>query len=153
MRLVSIVAIVLVCVSIAVAQNKNSDRCVVQALDITGKKLDELRDIPEKNLGSFDTVMAEEELTTRVYRLPKTKLFVIASVWYTDESMAMKSGAESVSLELSISKSRRRDLFNVEHYADSEVPLHGFEVARVTTMAKAAGKKFVVTMECRRKER
>ena len=153
MRLVSIVAIVLVCASIAVAQSKNSDRCVVQALDITGKKVDELRDVPGISLGSFDTVIAEEELTTRVYRLPKTKLFVIASAWYTDESMAMKSGAESVSLELLISKRRRRDFFNVEHYADSELPIHGFEVARVTTLAKAAGKKFIVVMECRRKER
>ena len=147
-------AIVLACAFIAAAQNGNSDRCVVSTLELTGKKkLDELRDAPEKQLGTFETVIAEEELTTRVYRLPKTKLFVIASVWYTDESIASKNGAESVSLELLISKSRRRNPLNARHFADSEVPYKGFEVARVTTMAKSAGKTFFVVMECRNQKR
>ena len=147
MRFLHITAIVLVCACIAAASN--SDRCVVITVDVTGRKGDELRDAPVKELGSFEPVSAEEELTTKVFRLPKTKLFVIASVWYTDESMAMKSGAESISLELLISKNRRRNMLNALHYADSEVPLNGFEVARVSTMAKSAGRTFVVIMECR----
>ena len=146
MRFLHITALVLVCASIVAA----SDRCVVIAVDITGKKVGEYRDLPVKELGSFETVVAEEELTTKVFRLPKTKLFVIASVWYSDESMAMKSGAESMSLELLISKNRRRTPFNSLHFSDSEVPYNGFEVARVATVAKSGGRKFVVIMECRK---
>ena len=121
---------------------------MVKTVEITGKNL-EIKDAPEKLLGTFETVIAEDTLTTRVYRLPKTRLFVIASVWYTDESMASKNGADSVGLELIISKSRRRDFLKAQHYADGEVPVTSFEVARVTTMAKTAGKTFLVAMECR----
>lgn len=120
----------------------------MKTVEITGKNL-EIKDAPEKLLGTFETVIAEDTLTTRVYRLPKTKLFVIASVWYTDESMASKNGADSVALELLISKSRRRNPLKALHFANGEVPYNGFEVARVTTLAKSGGKTILVAMECR----
>lgn len=152
MRFVHIIAIILVCAFITAAQSDSSDRCVLSTVDITGinkKNVEAMRDIPEKPLGTFETVVSEDTLTTRVYRLPKTKLFVIASVWYTDESMASKTGAESVSLELMISKSRRRNFVKALHYADGEVPYAKFEVARVSTIVSSAGKRILVGMECR----
>ena len=152
MRFLHIIAIILACAFITAAQSYDSDRCVLSTLDISGindKNLEKMRDVPEKPLGTFETVIAEDTLTTRVYRLPRTNLFVIASVYYTDESMASKTGADSISLELLISKSRRRSLVKALHYADGEVPYANFEVARVSTIVSSAGKRIIVGMECR----
>jgi len=60
-------------------------------------------------LGSFATVIAEEELT-KAFRLPRTGLFIVASVFYTDESMASEKGADSISLELALSRGKQRDV-------------------------------------------
>src|SRR4051812_23776096 len=79
--------------SVVFTQTKYSDRCTVVVVEITGRKLSDFENarplnLREKELGTFDTTIGEEELTTRSYQLPKTKLFVVASVWYTDESIA-----------------------------------------------------------------
>jgi hypothetical protein len=150
MRLSVVSMFFLLCVSTALAQSGNSDRCEVKTLDITGQKLDEIEKVPEKTLGRFNTVIAEETLTSRVYRLPKTAFFVIASVWYTDESMASEKGADSISLELLISKSRRRSVLNAVHFSDAEVPVNTFDVARATTMVKSKNRTLFVIIECRK---
>ena len=70
------------------AQTDYSDRCHVYVASVTGRKASQAKFSELKELGTFDTVSGEEELTMRSYRLPGSKLFVIASVWYTDESLA-----------------------------------------------------------------
>ena len=137
--------------SIAMPQSANSDHCEVQLLDITSRKIQKLENVPAKSLGNFDTVMAEEEATTRVFRLPKTSLFLIASVWYTDESMASDKGADSVSLELMVSKKPKRDFSVALYFADSETPVNGFDVGRVAALFKSMGRTMYVVMQCRRK--
>src|SRR5262245_22108959 len=137
MQSLAIIFVVVLCASSAVAQSGNSDHCEVQWMDITGKKPEQFEGLKGMALGSFDTVIAEEQLTTKIFRLPKTPLFVIASVWYTDESLASEKGADSVSLELMISKSRKRDLVKALYYADSELPYADFDVARVTNLVKS----------------
>ena len=84
------------------AQSSNSDRCTVTAADMQTKKSAEL--------GSFATVIAEEELTTRAFRVPHTGFFIVASVFYTDESFASEKGADSISLELALSRGKQRDV-------------------------------------------
>lgn len=86
----------------ALAQG-NSDRCKVWLLDITGSTQAQIATLPVKELGTFDTVIAEEERTVRTYRLPQSKLFIVASVWHTDESMASEKGRDSISLQLLVS--------------------------------------------------
>ena len=137
------------CAGVALAQSGNSDRCEVFAIDVTGKKLSQWRRLEPQKLGVFDTKIAEEELTTKIYPLPKTKLFVVASVWYTDESMASKRGADSISLQLFVSTKPKRDLLNSLAYSDAEMPLNAFDVGRVTTMAKTGRRTFLLMMECR----
>ena len=148
-KLLTVGFLAFLCSGVAVAQAVSSDHCEVMTLDVSGKKLNEIKELPGKSLGKFETVRAEEELTTRVFRLPKTHLFVIASVWYTDESMASEKGADSISLELIISRRRQRDMINALHFSDSEMPLNGFDVGRVTTLAKTKHKTIFVIMECR----
>jgi hypothetical protein len=134
---------------VALAQSGNSDRCEVIAIDVTGKNLSQWDRLEGHRLGIFDTTIAEEELTTKIYPLPKTNLFVVASVWYTDESMASKLGADSISMQLSVSAKPKRDLQNSLVYSDAEVPLNAFDVGRVTAMAKTGRRTFILIMECK----
>ena len=84
------------CCSPALAQSGNSDRCVVTVADMKTKKA--------VQVGTFTTIIAEEELTTKAFRLPRSNFYVVASVFYTDESMASEKGADSISLELALSR-------------------------------------------------
>src|SRR5215210_451572 len=134
--------LLLFCAPSRFAQSGNSDRCEVAIVDINTKKSTEL--------GTFSTVIAEEELTTRAFRLPRTNLFIVASVFYTDESMASEKGADSVSLELALSRSRKRNVLRSLSWAEAEMPLNGFDVGRVTMMIKANGRPQLVVMECKK---
>jgi len=131
------------------AQSGNSDRCEVIAIDVTGKKQSEWDRAEGRRLGVFDTTIAEEELTTRSYPLPETKLFVVAGVWYTDESMASKRGADSISMQLFVSTKPKRELQNSLVYSEAEMPLNAYDVGRVTAMAKTGRRTFILIMECR----
>jgi hypothetical protein len=132
----------LLCSVTALAQSGNSDRCEVTSFDMKTR-----RTTP---LGTFTTVIAEEELTTRVFRLPRTNLFIIAGVFYTDESMASEKGADSVSLELALSRQGKRDVLHSLSWAEAEMPLDGFDVGRVKMLVKFNGRTQLVLMECRK---
>jgi len=95
-------------------------------------------------------VIAEEELTTKAFRLPHSTLFIVASVFYTDESLASAKGADSISLELVLSSSRKRNVLRSRGWAEAEIPLNGFDVGRVTMMIKARGHPELLVMECRK---
>jgi len=133
--------ILLVCACPSVAQSGNSDRCEVALVDPKAAKT--------TVLGTFTTVIAEEELTTRAFRLPGHKLYVVASVFYTDESMASKRGADSVTLEIALSTGRKRDVLRSLSWATAEMPLNGFDVGRVSMMITLKGRAKVVLMQCR----
>ena len=111
--LLSFVAI-LTCPWVMFAQNPNYDRCDV-GVTTTGKQ-------ETRSLGAFETVIGEEERTTQAFALPGTKLFVVASVFYTDESMASQQGSDSVSLELTLSRNRQRNTLKSLDFADAEMP-------------------------------
>jgi hypothetical protein len=134
--------VLLACACPTLAQSGNSDRCEVALADVRTQKITEL--------GTFITVIAEEELTTRAFRLPGTKLYVIASVFYTDESMASERGADSVSLELLLSRGQKRDVLRSLSWAEAEMPLNGFDVGRVSMIVRVNGRPKMVLMECRK---
>lgn len=135
---------------IASAQKSNSDTCKVIAADVTGKKPDDMDDVKENLLGTFETVIGEEIDTTKIYRLLDTKLFVIANAFYTDESLASEQGNDSISIQLAVSAERKRDVLRSLIYADAEMPLNSFDVGRVTTMLKTGRRTFFISMECRK---
>src|SRR3954454_18995314 len=68
--------VILTCSCAMFAQNPNYDRCDVGVTNI-GKQ-------ETRSLGAFETVIGEEERTMKAFALPGTKLFVVASVLYTD---------------------------------------------------------------------
>jgi hypothetical protein len=118
--------VLFLCASATFAQKSNSDRCIVAIADMQNRKSAEL--------GWFSTVIAEEELTTKAFKLPRTGLFIVASVFYTDESMASEKGADSISLELALSKGKERNVLASLSWAEAEMPLSTFDVGRVTML-------------------
>lgn len=138
--LFSFVAI-LTCPWAMFAQNPNYDRCDLGVTTIGRQET--------RSLGAFDTVIGEEERTIKAFALPGTKLFVVASVFYTDESMASQQGADSVSLELTLSRNRQRNALRSLSFADAEMPA-SVDVGRVTMLIKVNHKRQLVMMECRR---
>ena len=148
-------ALIIFCASAVLAQEiKYSDRCTVGVADMTGIRTADLEkdsspNLKSKELGTFDTVIGEEELTTKSFRLPKTNLYVVASVWYTDESMAGRNSQDSLSLQLTISRTRKRDTLSALQFAEAEVLSKNFEVARVSTLYKTAAHRFYIVMECK----
>ena len=132
--------VLFLCTSATLAQSSNSDRCTVAVANPQTKKSAEL--------GSFNTVLGEEELTTKAFRLPRTALFIVASVFYTDESMASEKGSDSISLELALSKNKQRDVLASLSWAEAELPLSTFDVGRVTMLIKVDGRSQLVLMEC-----
>src|SRR5687768_15196913 len=73
--------------------NSSSDKCEVIWGERGSKKI--------QTLGKLETVVGEEESTTRTYRIPKTKYFLVANVFYTDEGLSSSDiNEDSVSLQL-----------------------------------------------------
>jgi len=134
--------VLVVCASNTFAQTSNSDRCVVSSGDMQTRK--------GAMLGSFNTIIGEEELTTKAFKLPNTGFFIVASVFYTDESMASEKGSDSVSLELALSKSKQRDVLRSVSWAEAEMPLSTFDVGRVSMLIKVQGRAQLVVMECKK---
>ena len=98
-------------------------------------------------------MLAEEELTTKAFRLPGTRLFIVASVFYTDESMTSAKGSDSVMLELALSTGQKRDVLHSLSWAEAEMPLNGFDVGRVSMMVRVNSRLKMVVMECRKNVR
>jgi hypothetical protein len=125
------------------------DTCQVAFVDYSSKKAQSSDLMPAHKLGRFQTVTAEEVETTRAYRIPGTKLFVIASVFYTDESMVVDNSQDSMTLEISISRTPKRDILSSLRFADAEVMLQDPRVSRVSTLFKVNGRILNFIMECR----
>ena len=142
MKTTCLVCLIVFSATTALAQASNSDRCEV-ALAATNPKDNVM-------LGKFTTIIGEEELTRKAFRLPGTRLFIVASVFYTDESMASEKGSDSVMLELALSTGQKRDVLHSLSWAEAEMQLHDFEVGRVEMLIKSGGSPRLVVMECRK---
>lgn len=97
----------------------------------------------------FIPKMDEEELTNRTLRLPGSRLFVIASVFPTDESMASAHGPDSIRLGLAVSRKKLPQAFDASNNAIAEATLYeAFDSARVETNTYGGRKHLVVRLEC-----
>jgi hypothetical protein len=128
----------------AFAQQIDPVRCV-----ITVYRLDQGEDGRLIKSLEFVPKIAEEELTNKTLRLPESKLFVIASVFPTDESMASARGQDSLRLGLAVTSRKWPDAFSVPHSAVAETTFsETFDTARVETNTSAEHRRWVVRLEC-----
>ena len=116
-------------------------QCEVIAADMTAKRM--LKKV------EFSPLTGEEELTNKAFGIPGTSLMVIASVFYTDESMASRAGLDSMKLALTVSESSLPDAFQSPNNAITEVTLATFDTARVQTSVHDGARRLLVSMECK----
>lgn len=100
-------------------------------------------------VGEFKTKVYEEETTTKIYKFPKNNLFIIASVFYTDELMASTNTTNSMLLGITISKHRLKDAFDSYNVAEAEVTHDkNTDVVRVKKYVFIQGRRYLVGLQC-----
>jgi hypothetical protein len=100
----------------------------------------------------FSPVIGEEELTTRSYRFPGTKLMITASVYYTDESMASAEGSDSMTIGIAVSPKSLKNALIAEQNAASEVTSSKVDTVRTKKYLRVNGLLYLIGIECRRKQ-
>jgi hypothetical protein len=104
-------------------------------------------------LGKFSTVHGEEELTTKAFRIPKSKLFVTASVYYTDEVLPTKYGA-SITLALSVATKPQKNAMASLNNTSMEVPDSvDLDIFRVKQNIRVNGRLYLLGLQCDRPQK
>jgi hypothetical protein len=141
--------VILIWASVNFAQGFTKFDCLVATLNLDSPNREVIRKQRVKELGRFKLDgVGEEERITKYYRLPRTKWFIVASLWGSDESMASKSGVESLDMELSLARGRKRNIFTSPAYASSETPFNTFDIGRISMIVREGGHRQLVFMQC-----
>lgn len=124
--------------------------CAISTLNFDSSKPEVIARQTVKEVARFKIDgIGEEQRINRYFRLPKTDWFIVASLYSTDESLPSHNGADSLDLELSLARRRRRNIFVSPSYASAETPFNSFDTARVSMITKVGGHRQLVVMECR----
>lgn len=127
------------CANNVLAQ-RGSDNCEMYVVDGDAKK--------DVMLEKFTTTIGEEELTNQTYPFLKTGLFITASVYYTDESMASEHGYDSMMLGVAVSKKPLGDAFSTPNNAFAEVTLATLDMIRAKMYYKVKGRTYLIGIQC-----
>ena len=160
-RILKLAPWLLLLLTVPSVEGQSADSCHVYAVDVvTAQKAferfkpsgDDAKDrkaleVGTTIVGTFATKVGEEELTTKTYRLPGSRLIVTASVFYTDESMPR----ESILLGLAISDKAEADAIGALNNAVAEAAYDDhFAAVRVKRLAIIEGRRWLVGLECRK---
>ena len=101
-------------------------------------------------LGSFETTVYEEAITTRAYKIPGSKLFLSALVFYTDEPLT-GGIKDSMSLRLAVSANRKADPLKSQALAEAEFAYDkAFDAGRVSLSTVISGRSRAFVMRCKK---
>lgn len=157
--------VVLLMFSIASAQSQ-SDVCHVYVVDVakakraaasfteTGNAAVDAKalSVGQTVFAEFSPVIGEEELTTRSYRFPGSRLMITASVYYTDESMASTEGSDSMTIAIAVSPKSLKNALTAENNAASEVTSDKVDTVRAKKYLRVNGRLYLIGIECRRNQ-
>ncbi|HZB46386.1 MAG TPA: hypothetical protein VE360_14120, partial [Pyrinomonadaceae bacterium] len=136
---VTAILVLTLCSNNVLAQS-GSDDCEMYVVDADAKK--------DVMLEKFATIIGEEVLTNKTYPFLKTGLFITASVYYTDESMASEHGYDSMLLGVAVSKKPLDDAFSTPNNAFAEVTLATLDMVRAKMYYKTKGKTYLIGVQC-----
>ncbi|MDT4966174.1 MAG: hypothetical protein QOJ64_911 [Acidobacteriota bacterium] len=101
-----------------------------------------------KILGEFPAKVGEEELTTKSYPFPDSKLVITASVFYTDESMP----ADSITLAIAVADKALKDALQASNNAVAEVNYSdSTKIVRVRKYLEVNGRTYLIGLQCNNK--
>jgi hypothetical protein len=129
-------------------------RCTVDTQKAMSNRPDELtiRTNSAIDIGSFDVIVAKDADVSKVYRLPGTSLFVIATVSYEDHILGSEQHPDFVNMRIFVSPSRRADYLTAVAYAETQVPFKAFgpdDFSTVTAVLRLRGRSIMmVGMSC-----
>jgi hypothetical protein len=158
--------------TVAVAQSYQ-DKCHVYVVDVAAARKagenfretgNEEADIKALSVGQtvfpeFITEFREEQLTTRHYPFPGSKLIITSSVYYTDESLASDGEGryevndQSMVIGVSVSNKGRKSALsdNTPNSSIAEVTLdQHLHTARAKQYVRIGKRSYLVGIECAR---
>ena len=104
-----------------------------------------------KTFEEFTTKMGEEELTTRTYTFPNSKLIITASVYYTDEMMYSNDNYYSMLLGIVVDEKPQQNAISANNNSVAEISDdEHVNAVRVKQKVKINGQVYLVGLECRR---
>jgi hypothetical protein len=164
-KLFTCAILILFCASASAAGQNLSDYCHVYLIDMkvaekalmncpTGNDQQDTELLASGTMivGRFSPKIAEEELTTKTYRLPGSDQIITASVFYTDEIMfsTRSDTVESMLMGIAVSKKAQDSAFEAKNNAVAEITYNEHtDTIRVKTQAHARGRQWLVGLECR----
>ena len=108
-----------------------------------------LAKLAETIFPEFHPVIGEEELTTRTYPFPRSKLIITASVFYTDESLRSVKSADSINVAMVVSSRRLREALSADNNAVAEATYTGDPITIQARKFVRVNKRFyAVGIEC-----
>jgi len=97
----------------------------------------------------FRPTVGEEELTTKTYRFPRSKLIITASVFYTDESLRSVRSADSIIVAIAVSPQKLRDAIAAINNAVAETTYTGEPLTiKVKKFVRVNNRLYAVGIEC-----
>jgi hypothetical protein len=170
-RVLTVIVTVSICSAVTYSQNKSSipdlvpqpqkqgDLCHVYVVDIAKaqKGFDEYSDTgntqkiaaAQTTFPEFRTVIGEEELTTKTFPFPNSRLIITASIYYTDESMASSNSSDSMLVGVVVSPKAQKDAISAVDNAVSESTLKDMDTVRVKKYLKVNSRLYLVGVECK----
>jgi hypothetical protein len=162
-RAITSIFLIGICSIRAFSQAEYSDVCHVYVVDAlkalklqdlyfetaepeTDEKYLKLKKQAETDFPEFKTKIGEEELTTKYFRFPKSKLIITASVFYTDDYI----GDEMV-LGIAVSGKRWKSAIGYPPIggAIADFTLNEkMDLVRVKQYIKVLGRNYLVGMQC-----
>jgi len=162
MRKLILIAVMITVLSNAALAQSNTDSCHVYFVDVSAAEK-AYKSLPSdatqeaqakalssvmKILGEFRAVVGEEELTTKSYPFPDSKLMITASVFYTDESMP----AESMMLGVVVSDKALKDALSAPNNAVAEINYNeNTKIFRVRKYVEVNGRSYLIGLQCNHK--
>ena len=125
-----------------VGQETGPVRCVITLYRLRGDDWKLIKSV------ELVPAMSEEELTNKNFRLPGSKLRLVASVFPTDESMHSAKGADSLKLGLGLSRKSGVSAFDIANNAVAEVTLSVLDTARVERTVSVGHRPMLTRLEC-----
>ena len=102
----------------------------------------------------FRPNIGEEELTTKTYRFPRSKLIITASVFYTDESLPSVKSADSIMVGIVVSPKRLREAFFADNNTVAETTYTGEPLTiKARKFVRVNNRLYAVGIECHCKEK
>ena len=158
MRGLSIIIAIVICLGVTAIAQAQGDVCHVYVVD--SALAERYRDASEKERArlakaaqtifpEFRPNVGEEELTTKTYRFPRSKLIITASVFYTDESLPSVKSADSIIVGIVVAPKKLREALSADNNAVAEATYTGEPLTiRTRKFLRVNKRLYVVGIEC-----